>query len=135
MIDKPKGYFRAEKVRNADSAVLFTDMLKHAFGEHNIVIIGHHLTFEDTRGTPLENVKSENEIPSADTLMFDHDVMQACFGSDAIMVMQSLASVRTDLRDALLAEHWKMYGPAAYRTPEPVMESTEGSPATDPALW
>jgi hypothetical protein len=137
-------YFRDEVTRNKASAVLFEEMLRHAFGAEIVVIVGHHLTIEDSSGTARENVLTENEIPSADTFMFDHEIMTARFGDDAIMVMQSLASTRTDDRDALLAEHWRMYG-LPNRKPAPSKAAQEfnkwvdaqsaGNPATDPALW
>lgn len=128
-------YFRDEVARNKASAALFEDMLRYAFGPKTVVIVGHHLTVEDSTGTTEENIQTENEIPSADTFMFDHDIMGALFGDDALMVMQALASVRVELRDKLLAQHWKMYGLHNHPTRLTVIESTEGNPATDPALW
>lgn len=94
-----KDYLGFENDRNKKHAGLYERFLKLAIGgEANVaVLVGHHVTFEI--GGDLE---TENEIPSADTLMFDHDLMRAVFGERAITVMMRLASVPVAQRDDLL---------------------------------
>lgn len=102
---KVKSYLHYEGARNRKYADLYARMIKCAYGASNEVIVGHHLNFEDGG-----DLSTENEIPAADTLLFDHDIMHACFGADAIMVMRALAETRVDYRDDLLIEFVKMYG-------------------------
>lgn len=107
-----KSYLHFEGERNRKNATLFEKMIKHAYGEKNAVICGHHLTFEFDG-----DLTTENEIPAADTLIFDHEIMEANFGDDAYMVMQACAAVRAEYRDELLQQHYDMYGPEAYHAP------------------
>src|SRR6266404_628306 len=101
-MNQVKDYLSSENNRNREHAQLFADMIKRAFGPDGVqVIIGHHLTFESEG-----NLETENEIPSADTLMFCHDLMYRVFGGRAQYIMQELASVPTDQRDKLLAKHF-----------------------------
>jgi hypothetical protein len=96
-----KDWLGYENRRNRDNAALFTAIMKRAFGNAE-VLIGHHLTFQ--QGGDLE---TENEIPSADTLMFDHTIMTAVFGDRAVDVMQHLAATPCQSRDAVLAAHYE----------------------------
>lgn len=101
----PKVYLKEEGARNRRSAGLFTKLVQLAFGADEAVIVGHHINFEKDG-----KIETENEIPAADTLLFDHDVMGAIFGADAIMVMQSLASMRAEFREEYLDQYLDMYG-------------------------
>ena len=94
-----KDYLGFENARNKQHAALYERLMKQAIGGTApvSVLIGHHLTFEI--GGELQ---TENEIPSADCLIFDHDFMGKVFGSNAIAVMRDLASVDVDHRDDLL---------------------------------
>ena len=95
-----KNYLSYEGHRNRTHAAIYRKMMHLAFaGEgETAIIIGHHLTFQF--GGDLE---TENEIPAADTLIFDHDIMGAIFGARAISIMQALAAVPVDARDEALA--------------------------------
>lgn len=86
-----------ENDRNKTHAELYTRMIKEAFGKDAAIIIGHHLTFENNG-----DLNTENEIPSADTLLFDHYAMTQIFGVDALALMRLLASVPIEERDALV---------------------------------
>jgi hypothetical protein len=97
---QPKNYLRMEGARNRINAAIFERLVKLAFGSGNSVITGHHINFEYNG-----DIATENEIPSADTLIFDHDVMTEVFGADAINVMQSLARTRAENREILLAHY------------------------------
>jgi hypothetical protein len=93
-----KDYLGTENARNKEHAQLYADIIRTAFGDEQDVLVGHHLTFE-THG----DINTENEIPAADTLMFDHDVMHRVFGGNAHVVMTELANTPTEERDAVLA--------------------------------
>ena len=98
-----KDYLGFENDRNKRNAKLYERLIKRAIGPGTevAVLIGHHLTFE-LNG----DLATENEIPSADCLMFDHDLMTKVFGqARAVNIMRSLASVPCDQRDHLLAFH------------------------------
>lgn len=100
-----KDWLGYELARNKAHGALYTDLLKRALaqlapGTKVDVLIGHHVTFE------LDGaLDTENEIPSADCLIFDHQIMQAVFGADAMFIMVELAKVPCDERDALLTRH------------------------------
>lgn len=96
-----KDYLEYENARNKAHAELYAKLLKKAFGDCE-VMIGHHLTFE-FRG----ELSTENEIPSADTMMFCHELMGKVFGDNAMRIMRSLALVPAGERDALLAKFFE----------------------------
>lgn len=97
-----RDYFATEMTRNHENAALFTRMMQIAFGEQDDEMIGHHLSFQEHG-----KLDTLQEIPSADTLIFDHYVMGRVFGANAVKVMQHLASVPFEggERDALLQSY------------------------------
>jgi hypothetical protein len=95
-----KDYLTVETDRNKVHAALYSRLLRKAFGHDTEVLVGHHFCFQD----PVPGIGSENEIPSADTVIFDHEIMTACFGDDAVRVMQELAAVPCESRDMVLQE-------------------------------
>ena len=99
-----KDYLSYENQRNKRNAKLYTDIIKAAFGEECQVLIGHHLTFE--QGGDLN---TENEIPSADTLMFDHEIMRKIFGERAKSIMMKLAEKPVEERDEYLKEVFELW--------------------------
>lgn len=101
MTTQPKDYLGTENARNKQHAALYVAIIQAAFGPQNDCLIGHHLTFE-AHG----DIDSENEIPSADTMIFDHTIMGAVFGPGAPYLMAHLAMlpVDTGARDAALKE-------------------------------
>ena len=104
MNNQPKDYLGYENERNKKSGELFVEMVKTAFGDDNDVLIGHHLTFE-RHG----DISTENEIPSADTLIFDHQIMEACFTHHAFTVMKDLAITPVESRDEKLRWWWDRF--------------------------
>ena len=90
-----KDYLVAENDRNHKNHALYERMLRKAFGPDTRILVAHHLTFEVAGGEPVE-------IPSADTFMFDHLLMQRVFGEDAGEVMAQLALTPTETRDQVL---------------------------------
>lgn len=94
-----KDYLGYENKRNKDHAELYVRMIQKAFADEGNceVLIGHHVTFE-VNGV----LSSENEIPSADTMMFDHDIMTRVFGTRAFAIMAILAATPCNGRDMIL---------------------------------
>lgn len=86
-----KDYLGVENARNKANAKLYEALIKAAFGQHNDVLVGHHLTFEQHG-----DIDTENEIPAADTLIFDHLLMQAVFGDEAMRIMTACAQMPAD---------------------------------------
>ena len=98
-----KDYLSYENARNKQHAALYERLMRIALKSEGTVsiLIGHHLCFEIDG-----KLETENEIPSADCLMFDHDIMFAAFGEDkAIQIMRDLATVESGMRDNLLAAY------------------------------
>lgn len=93
-----KDYITYENQRNKKWARLYTDMIKAAYGEAaSQVLVEHHLNFQHG-----DQIGTEVSIPSADTLMFDHDIMGRIFGEHAQKHMMLLASIECDRRDGVL---------------------------------
>lgn len=96
-----KDYLGFENARNKTHAELYVKLVKRAFGPDADVLIGHHLCFE-LGG----EISTENEIPSADTLIFDHEVMTAVFGDRALSIMNHLSTIPAESRDEVLRDYW-----------------------------
>lgn len=92
----------SENARNAENADLFKAMIREAYGAGD-VIVAHHLTYvaEDVHpdGFTYETVE---EIPSADTLIFDHQAAQKIWGEDWSTILTELALTPPERRDARL---------------------------------
>ena len=102
-----KDFLSYENQRNKKHARLYERLLKRALAgtneaaAHDIqVVVGHHITFEIGG-----NLESENEIPSADTLLFDHDLMGRVFGKHSKIIMATLCAVPCEERDGLLESY------------------------------
>lgn len=99
-----KDWLGDELTRNKENGELYVALMKRAVGKlapgcRVDVLIGHHLTFE------LDgDIKTENEVPSADCLMFDHDLMTAAFGEAALGIMKDLSQLPCGKRDDFLRE-------------------------------
>lgn len=96
-----KDWLSYEQTRNKTHAALYEKVLKLAdLGTNIAVLVGHHIGFEFNG-----NLDTENEIPSADTLIFDHEIMARVFGSNAVAIMAELATIPAERRDARLEWH------------------------------
>lgn len=94
-----------ENQRNARNAELFKSVIREAFDVQD-VIVAHHLVYvvEETHKDGFKYQIVE-EIPAADTLLFDHDIMRKIFGENSYMnVMSTLACTACSERDALFAK-------------------------------
>lgn len=126
-----KYYLGYENDRNTQNAELFVTLLQHAMDPKEVVLVGHHFVCE-LNG----DLKTLNEIPSADTLLFDHEIMKAVFGDGFMEVMLDLARSPAANRQNVLRVHLAALDrpqPALrYRILSPKAEKTP--PAYDPTL-
>lgn len=108
-----KDWIGYENARNKKNVQLYTDILTRALqkitgSDAVAVLIGHHLVFEfDGDANGSLDIETENEIPSADCLMFDHEIMTAVFGADAKFIMAHLSQLDCENRDDYLRECWQ----------------------------
>lgn len=105
-----------ENDRNADNRDLFKAIIREAFDVQD-VLVGHHLTYEAQEVRDGFNYTIMEEIPSADTLIFDHDVAQKLWGRDWRNVLVRLALEPCETRDKLLADLYHNRGQAVQRAP------------------
>lgn len=85
-----KSFLSTEGKRNRANADLYLDILRLAYPSEKIdVIVGHHICFEFDG-----DISTENEVPAADTLLFDHEIMGRVFGKEkAIALMHRLVEL------------------------------------------
>lgn len=90
-----------ENARNAKNSELYKAVIREAFGV-NDVIIAHHLVYvaEELRGDGFTYQVVE-EIPSADTLLFDHIIAKKIWGDGFKEQLASLALEPCETRDDL----------------------------------
>lgn len=93
-----------ENDRNGENSAIYKAIIREAFGVTD-VICGHHLVYqiEDHRGDGFTYTFVE-EIPSADTLIFDHEVAQKIWGDNFREVLIKLVCEPVPDRDKLLTE-------------------------------
>lgn len=105
VLDNAKYYLQAENDRNTHHGALFIEIVKRAFGISEVVMVGHHFVFEPQASMTALDLTKLNEIPSADTMLFDHPIMFAVFGEkDALTIMQACALVPVELRDDIIRD-------------------------------
>lgn len=92
-----------ENTRNANNSDLFKAIIREACGAKD-VIIAHHLTYVAVERRDGFDYQIVEEIPSADTLIFDHDAARKIWGDNFLPVLVQLVSVPVPERDALLAK-------------------------------
>lgn len=99
-----------ENDRNAESADLFKAIIREAFGVQD-VIIAHHLVYvtQEKRADGFMYQLVE-EIPSADSLIFDHDVAAKIWGPGFKDVLSRLAQEPVATRDKLMGELYAARG-------------------------
>ncbi|WP_368508132.1 hypothetical protein [Bradyrhizobium lupini] len=95
-----------ENDRNAENAELYKAIIREAYGVTD-VICGHHLVYqvEDKRADGFTYTFVE-EVPSADTLIFDTDVAQKLWGDKWKSILSILAVTPIAERDALLKDFY-----------------------------
>lgn len=93
-----------ENDRNAEARTCFSAAIREAYGVQD-VICAHHLVYvkEETHADGFK-YQVVQEIPSADALIFDHDVAQKLWGRDYEAVLCQLVLEPVDSRDTLFAK-------------------------------
>lgn len=99
-----------ENDRNGENSTLYKAIIREAFGVTD-VICGHHLVYEveDKRADGFTYQIIE-EIPSADTLIFDHNVAKKIWGNAWQDNLVKLALEPCATRDKLLGQLWEARG-------------------------
>ena len=92
-----------ENDRNAENRDLYAAILREVYGADQC-IIAHHITYSVTEKRDGSDYYIVEEIPSADTLIFDHAVARTLWGSQWHEVLMRLAVEPVETRDALLAQ-------------------------------
>lgn len=93
-----KAWISFEGKRNRTNAMLYAALITKAYGTEFEMFIGHHLAYKPQASA----IVTLDEIPSADTLLFDHEIMRANFGPRYIEVMQQLVAQPCEERERLL---------------------------------
>lgn len=92
-----------ENDRNAEAQACFKDAIREAFGVQD-VICAHHLVYvvEETHKDGFK-YQVVQEIPSADALIFDHEVAKKLWGDSWKEKLTQLALEPVETRDALFS--------------------------------
>lgn len=96
-----------ENDRNAANSDLYKAIIREAYGVTD-VIVGHHIVFVtvETRKDEATGIEFDyqcvQELASADTLLFDHEVAERLWGEGYLDVLTRLALTPVASRDALL---------------------------------
>ena len=85
----------AETKRHEDSIEVFDAMIRETYDNIQLVVPSHHLVFKQ-HGEPPQ------EAPSADYLIFNHEIARKVWGGKWREVLTALALEPTETRDALL---------------------------------
>jgi hypothetical protein len=78
-----KDYLNFENQRNVAGHRVFIRFLNRAFGPESRVLVAHHIVCMPKGQPPVE-------IPSADTMWFDRELMTKVFGDDVDVIMPTL---------------------------------------------
>lgn len=95
-----------ENDRNSENSQLYKDIIREAYGVTD-VICGHHLVYE-ARETRADGFTYEviQEVPSADALIFDHEVAKKIWGENYKWFLMQLALEPIATRDAKLKQFY-----------------------------
>lgn len=92
-----------ENDRNAEHAELFKDIIREAYGVKD-VIIAHHLVYVATEKRDGFEYQIVEEIPSADSLMFNHEIAHRIWGTQWKEILTMLVLEPVESRDRLLSQ-------------------------------
>lgn len=101
-----------ENHRNASSRDLIKAIIREVYGAGD-VIVAHHLTYVVDEQRPDGAYENVEEIPSFDTLIFDHTVAHKIWGEDWTNVLTELALLPVPERDVRLAALYSARSQAA----------------------
>lgn len=120
-----------ENNRNTHNGMTFIALIQRAWDNHEVVMVGHHFVIAPREAMRALDLSQNNEIPSADTLIFDHDVMGCVFGkSEALRIMAALSQVPREARETLLASELAKLPPLPATDTEP-----KGAPCACSKAW
>lgn len=102
MLQTSKYWLQCENDRNTHHGDVFISLIKRAFGVDEVVMVGHHFVFEPQSAMTALDLTKLNEIPSADTLLFDHEIMTAVFAGRAVDIMVECARTPVAHRDEII---------------------------------
>lgn len=93
-----------ENDRNGENSKLYKDIVREAFGVED-VICGHHLVYEKEDKRPDGfTYQVIEEIPSADALIFNHNVAIKIWGQNFKATLAKLACEPVETRNKVLAD-------------------------------
>lgn len=95
-----------ENDRNAANADLYKDIIRECYGVQD-VIIAHHLVYVAEEKRDGFTYQIVEEVPSADTLIFDHDIARRIWGDGFKDALVKLALEPVETRDKLLGELYR----------------------------
>lgn len=98
-----------ENERNAKHSELYKAIIRECFGVTD-VIVAHHLVYVTNEVRDGFSYDIVEEIPSADCLIFDHDIARHIWGEGFRDVLVKLALEPVETRDALLEKLYKDRG-------------------------
>lgn len=98
-----------ENHRNANSRDLIKAIIREVYGAGD-VIVAHHLTYVVDELRPDGAYENVEEIPSFDTLIFDHAAAHKLWGEDWTNVLTELALLPVPERDVRLAALYSARG-------------------------
>lgn len=90
-----------ENDRNAENSELYKTIIREAFNVKD-VIVAHHLVYVTSEKRDGFEYQIVEEIPSADSLIFDHAIAKKIWGPDFLPTLVKLATEPAETRDALL---------------------------------
>lgn len=93
-------WIMAEGGRNRNAAMLSAQLLTMSYGPTFELFIGHHIAYKAKH----EDTTTLSEIPSIDTLLFNHPIMQDVFGERYLDVVVQLARTPTEKRERALEQ-------------------------------
>ena len=100
-----------ENDRNAEHNETYKAIIREAYGVTD-VICAHHLVYVKVEKRDGFDFQIVEEVPSADTLIFDHDVAQKIWPTSWKVVLVKLALTPIAQRDALLTDLYNNRSPA-----------------------
>ena len=116
-----------ENDRNAEHAALYKAIVREVYNVKD-VIVGHHIVYQlEEKGTDGFTYTFTEEVPSADTLLFDHEAAKKIWGDKWQDMLVKLALTPAAGREAVFEE-------AYYSRPgkpgRPTEDSREAAAAT-----
>lgn len=99
-----------ENKRNKDSSELLHKIIKRVYGATEC-IVAHHITYVAVDHQDGYELQVVEEIPSIDTLIFDHEVAKKLWGARWRDVLMELALMPVSERDTVLRVHYDNFYP------------------------